>query len=123
MLSITSYCAVVPMPITLMDLPNSKVKEDNVTLKWTRPEDQREPIGSYKVYQRTLEKDRSATEWILLETIVDISVCEHQAVNLERGRKYEFTVTATNRHGEGSKRNLVQVKVLKGKACGPENRN
>ena len=107
------------MPIQLTGQTSRKVKEENVTLKWIKPRGQGEPIEKYTVYQRILGKDSPPTDWVMLGTIDDNSICEYQAVDLERGKKYEFTVTATNRHGEGLKRSVVQVKVTKGKIYGP----
>ena len=60
-------------------------------------------------------EDGAEAEWFKLRTITDITDCKYSVENLERGKKHEFVVTATNRHGEGLKKNVVSVKVSKGK--------
>ena len=101
------------MPVQLNELP-PKVKEVDITLSWDKLQDEREPIEKYTVYQRTLNGFDDVSEWTELTT-ENSSVCEYPVKDLERGKKYEFLVTATNRHGEGLKGEGVEVKVSKGK--------
>ena len=102
------------MPVQLEELP-SKVKENRITLKWSKPQDQKNTIQKYTVYQGTVNESGKVTELTELTTIENSSVCEYLVENLERGKKYEFLVTATNKYGEGMKGQGKQVKVKKGK--------
>ena len=102
------------MPVQLNELP-LKVKENKITLKWTKPQDEEEPIKKYTVYQGIVNKFDKDTERTKLKKIADSLDCEYAAVNLERGKTYEFLVTATNKYGEGLKGKGKQVKVSKGK--------
>ena len=53
------------------------------------------------MYQRIVT-DGKTGEWIKLKTITDVSVRE-LTVELERGKVYEFVITATNEFGESLK--------------------
>ena len=90
----------VPAAATIDDLP-SEVKEDTITLKWSEPQNNGKVIKQYTVYQRIVI-DGKRGEWIKLKTITDISVRELK-VELEKGKVYEFLVTATNEIGESLK--------------------
>ena len=111
-LDLSSLFADVPMSLQLEELPLER-REGQITLKWSKAQDEEEPIIKYTVYQRNLTE--SEGEDTVLTTIEDNSVCNYTVVGLERGMKYEFTVTATNRHGEGLKGQGLQVKMSKGK--------
>ena len=87
----------VPAAATIDDLPN-EVTENTVTLKWSEPQNNGKVITQYTVYQRIVT-DGKPGEWIKLKTITDVSVRE-LTVELEKGKEYEFVVTATNVHGE-----------------------
>ena len=100
----------VPAAATIEDLP-SEVTDDTITLKWSKPLDNGKVITRYTVYQRILT-DGKPEEWKKLETITDTSVRELK-VELERGKVYEFVVTATNELGESLKE---YGKIMKVKA-------
>ena len=86
-----------PAAVQLNDIP-SEVTENTITLKWNAPENHGRKIKQYTVYKRMVVDDKPG-EWIKLKTITDISVRE-LTVELEKGKEYEFVVTATNVHGE-----------------------
>ena len=100
------------MPVQLNALP-PEVKELDITLSWNKLQDEREPIEKYTVYRRTLNGFDDVPEWTELTT-ENSSVCEYLVKGLERGKKYEFLVTATNQYGEGLNGQGVKVKVSKG---------
>ena len=87
----------VPAAVELNDIP-SEVTENTITLKWNAPETYGRKIEQYTVYKRRVI-DGEPREWIKLMTITDVSVRE-LTIALERGKEYEFVVTATNVHGE-----------------------
>ena len=86
--------------MTIDNLPN-EVTDDTVTLKWSEPQSNGKVITQYTVYQRIMA-DGKPGGWIKLKTVTDISVRELK-VELERGKVYEFVVTATNELGESLK--------------------
>ncbi|KAJ7384308.1 hypothetical protein OS493_022414 [Desmophyllum pertusum] len=87
----------VPATSEIYDLP-SEATNDNITLKWREPKNNGKEITQYTVYQRIVT-DGKHGEWTRLETITNISVRELK-VKLEKGKVYEFVVTATNVLGE-----------------------
>ena len=90
----------VPAAVTIEDLPN-EVTDDTITLKWSEPQNNGKVITQYTVYQRIVT-DGKPGEWTKLKTINDVSVRELK-VELEKGKEYEFVVTATNGLGESLK--------------------
>ena len=92
-----------------------KATEDTITLKWTRPKDNGKKITQYTVYQRTLA-DGKPGNWTMIKEISDVKVREFEfKVKLERGKVYQFAVTATNDVGESlipDERNIPQVKAV-----------
>ncbi|KAJ7384342.1 hypothetical protein OS493_022455, partial [Desmophyllum pertusum] len=90
----------VPAAAEIYDLP-SEVINDTITLKWREPKGNGKVITLYTVYQRIVT-DGKQGEWTRLKTITDISVRELK-VKLEKGKVYEFVVTATNELGESLK--------------------
>ena len=102
----------VPAAATIEALP-SEVYDDTITLKWSKPLDNGKEITQYTVYRRMVTDDKPG-EWTKLRTISDTSVRELK-VTLERGKVYEFVVTATNKLGESLKED---GKILRVKASG-----
>ncbi|KAJ7371875.1 hypothetical protein OS493_022596 [Desmophyllum pertusum] len=90
----------VPATAEIYGLP-SEIKEDTITLKWREPQSNGKEIIQYTVYQRIMTGGKHG-EWTKLNTITDISVRELK-VKLEKGKVYEFVVTATNELGESLK--------------------
>ncbi|KAL9964204.1 hypothetical protein ACROYT_G027807 [Oculina patagonica] len=90
----------VPTAATIEDLP-SEVTDDTITLKWSEPQNNGREITQYTVYQRIVT-DGKPGEWIKIKTITDDSARELK-VELDKGKVYEFGVTATNVFGESLK--------------------
>ena len=68
------------------------------------------------MYRRTVRKDGTPLNWIKIKEITDTSD-RKVAVNLDKGKEYEFVVTATNAFGEGGKeeRKIRKIKVFGGR--------
>ena len=103
----------VPADVELDDLP-SEVTDNEITLKWSAPENYGRKIEQYTVYKRMVI-DGKQGEWIRLKTITDVSV-RQLTVKVEQGKEYEFVVTATNVHGQSEieDRNIKRVMVKGG---------
>jgi len=69
-------------------------------LRWRKPNDNGANITRYTVYQRVVSEDADTSDWQL--TKLNASVCEY-VIHVERGKKYDFIVTATNKCGESEK--------------------
>ncbi|KAJ7384313.1 hypothetical protein OS493_022420 [Desmophyllum pertusum] len=102
----------IPAAVEMSDIP-SEVTGCTITLKWSEPQNYGREITQYTVYQRIVT-DGKPVEWDKLKTITDVSVRELK-VELEKGKVYEFVVTATNIHGESLKE---EEKVKRVKAIG-----
>lgn len=61
----------------------------------------------YTVYQRII-KDGKYGKWIKIQTVMDVSVTQVE-VTLDKGKVYEFAVTATNELGES----VIQEEMAK----------
>ena len=105
----------VPAAAEITDLPE-ETKDVKITLKWKEAKNNGASITKYTVYQRTVHEDGTPLDWIKIEEIADTST-RKVAVNLEKGKEYEFVVTATNEFGEGRKeeRKIRRIKVLGGR--------
>ena len=70
----------------------------------------------YTVYQRTVSDNGTPGEWNPIYAIKD-PLDRQVAVKLEKGRNYEFVVTATNRFGESLKdgEKIKNIRVLGGR--------
>ena len=69
----------------------------------------------YTVYQRVVI-DGKVGQWTEIKKIRDVSVRELK-ITLERGKVYQFAITATNELGESLKQekaNIQQVKAKEG---------
>ena len=68
------------------------------------------------MYRRTVREDGTSMNWIKIKEITDTSD-RKVFVNLEKGKEYEFVVSATNSFGEGGKeeRKIRKIKVLGGR--------
>ena len=87
----------------------------NITLRWKEAENNGAPITKYTVYRRTINEDGTAQEWIKLN-VRDPSD-RKVVVILQKGKVYEFVVTATNSFGEGGKdeEKIGKITVLGGR--------
>ena len=97
--------------VEIDELPG-ETTDDTITLKWKEPESNGKVITMYTVYQRVVT-DGKVGQWRVIRTIRDVSVRELK-IPLERGKVYQFAVTATNELGESLKqqeKNFQQVKT------------
>lgn len=103
------FVADVPAAVAF----TAKLKDGEVTLRWSKPNDKGANITEYSVYQRTENNE----QWKKIAVLSDVSKLEH-VVKVEKGKKYQFVVTATNKYGESSKNkdNIKEVDVLGGKS-------
>ena len=111
-----SICVVdinlrAPDVVEIDELP-SEITDDKITLKWKEPKSNGKVITMYTVYLRVMT-DGKVGQWTEIRKIRDASVRELK-IALERGRVYQFAVTATNELGESLKQeeaNMQQVKA------------
>ena len=97
--------------VEIDELPG-ETTDDTITLKWKEPESNGKVIIMYTVYQRVVT-DGKVGQWTAIRRIRDVSVRELK-IPLERGKVYQFAVTATNELGESLKQegaNIQQVKA------------
>ena len=97
--------------VEIDELPG-ETTNDTITLKWKEPESNGKVITMYTVYQRVVT-DGKVGQWTIIKDVSDVSVRELK-ITLERGKVYQFAVTATNELGESLKQgetNIQQVKA------------
>ena len=97
--------------VEIDELPD-KTTDDTITLKWKQPESNGKVITMYTVYLRVVI-DGKVGQWTEIRRIRDVSVRELK-IPLERGKVYQFAITATNELGESLKQedeNIQQVKA------------
>ena len=96
--------------VEIDDLPG-ETTDDTITLKWKEPENNGKVITMYTVYQRVVT-DGKVGQWTEIRKIRDISVRESK-ISLERGKVYQFAITATNKHGESPKQEKANIQQVK----------
>ena len=84
---------------------------DTITLKWKEPESNGKVITMYTVYQRVVT-DGKVGQWRVIRRIRDVSVRELK-IPLERGKVYQFAITATNELGESLKQEKANIQQVK----------
>ena len=84
---------------------------DTITLKWKEPESNGKVITMYTVYQRVVT-DGKVGQWTEIRRIRDVSVRELK-IPLERGKVYQFAITATNELGESLKQEKANIEQVK----------
>ena len=97
--------------VEIDELP-SETTDDKITLKWKQPKSNGKVITMYTVYLRVMT-DGKVGQWTEIRKIRDVSVRELK-IALERGKVYQFAITATNELGESLKQeeaNMQQVKA------------
>ena len=97
--------------VEIDQLPD-ETTDDTITLKWKEPESNGKVITMYTVYQRVVT-DGKVGQWREIRRIREVSVRELK-ITLERGKVYQFAITATNELGESlkqGKENIQQVKA------------
>ena len=92
----------VPEPVAV----TAEVKDDEVTLKWKEPDNNGAVIMRYTIYKRIGNDE----QWTMVDVINDISKREFVII-VEKGKTYEFVVTATNKYGESLK-NKDRIKIV-----------
>ena len=100
-----------PDVIEIDELPG-ETTDNKITLKWKEPKSNGKVITMYTVYLRVMT-DGKVGQWTEIRKIRDVSVRELK-IALERGKVYQFAVTATNELGESLKQeeaNMQQVKA------------
>ena len=85
--------------------------DDTITLKWKEPESNGKVITMYTVYQRVVT-DGKVGQWTEIKKIRDVSVRELK-IALERGKVYQFAITATNDLGESQKQERANIQQVK----------
>ena len=101
--------------VEIDELP-SETTDNKITLKWKEPKSNGKVITMYTVYLRVMT-DGKVGQWTEIRKIRDVSVRELK-IALERGKVYQFAVTATNELGESLKQeeaNMQQIKAEKKK--------
>ena len=102
-----------PDVVEIDELPR-ETTDDTITLKWKELENNGKVIILYTVYQRVVT-DGKVGQWTEIRRIRDVSVRELK-IALERGKVYQFAITATNELGESLKQedeNIQQVKAVR----------
>ena len=97
--------------VEIDELPGETIN-GTITLKWKEPESNGKDITMYTMYQRVVT-DGKVGQWTIIRKIRDVSVRELK-IALERGKVYQFAITATNELGESLKQeesNIQQVKA------------
>ena len=100
-----------PDVVEIDELPD-ETTDNTITLKWKEPESNGKVITMYTVYQRVVT-DGKVGQWTIIKNISKVSVIELK-ITLERGKVYQFAITATNELGESLKQeetNIQQVKT------------
>ena len=92
------------------DLP-SETTEDTITLRWKEPDNNGKEITQYTVYQRIVTDGKKGA-WTVIKNIAEVTVRELE-VKLEKGKVYEFTITATNEVGESLKQDEARIQRVK----------
>ena len=96
--------------VEIDELPD-ETTDDTITLKWKEPESNGKVIIMYTVYQRVVT-DGKVEQWTIIKEISDVSVRELK-IALERGKVYQFAVTATNEFGESPKQEKANIQQVK----------
>ena len=100
--------------VEIDELPGETI-DGTITLKWKEPESNGKDITMYTVYLRVVT-DGKEGQWTIIRRIRDVTVRELK-IALERGKVYQFAITATNELGESLKQeesNIEQVKADRG---------
>ena len=96
--------------VEIDELPD-ETTDDTITLKWKEPESNGKVIIMYTVYQRVVT-DGKVGQWTIIKEISDVSVRELK-IALERGKVYQFAITATNELGESLKQEKANIQQVK----------
>ena len=103
-----------PAAAEIVGLP-PETKGTSITIKWNKPQNNGANITQYNVYRRIVNDDGSSSDWEEIRGRKNPLIREVN-VTLEKGKKYEFVVTAKNKFGEGLKEveKIKRIVVLGG---------
>ena len=93
--------------VEIDELPG-ETTEDTITLKWREPESNGKVITMYTVYQRVVT-DGKVGQWTTIKKISEREL----KIPLERGKVYQFAVTATNELGKSLKQKKANIQQVK----------
>ena len=96
--------------VEIDQLPD-ETTDDTITLKWKEPESNGKVITMYTVYQRVVT-DGKVGQWIEIRKIRGVSTRELK-IALEKGKVYQFAITATNELGESLKQEKANIQQVK----------
>ena len=96
--------------VEIDQLPD-ETTDGTITLKWKEPESNGKVITMYTVYQRVVT-DGKVGQWTIIENISKVTVRELK-IALERGKVYQFAITATNELGESLKQEKANIQQVK----------
>ena len=96
--------------VEIDQLPD-ETTDDTITLKWEEPESNGKVIAMYTVYQRVVT-DGKVGQWTEIRKIRDVSTRELK-IALEKGKVYQFAITATNELGESLKQEKANIQQVK----------
>nr|XP_058958257.1 neogenin-like isoform X1 [Pocillopora verrucosa] len=99
-----------PDVVEIDQLPD-ETTDDTITLKWKEPESNGKVITMYTVYQRVVT-DGKVGQWTEIRKIRDVSTKEFK-IALEKGKVYQFAITATNELGESLKQEKANIQQVK----------
>ena len=98
--------------VEIDELP-SETTDNKITLKWKESKSNGKVITTYTVYIRVIT-DGKVGQWTEIRRIRDVSVRELK-IALERGKVYQFAITATNELGESLKQEKANIQQVKAK--------
>ena len=96
--------------VEIDELP-SETTNNKITLKWKEPKSNGKVITMYTVYLRVMT-DGKVGQWTEIRKIRDVSVRELK-IALERGKVYQFAITAINELGESPKQEKKNIQRIK----------
>ncbi|CAH3158610.1 unnamed protein product, partial [Pocillopora meandrina] len=99
-----------PDVVEIDQLPD-ETTDDTITLKWKEPESNGKVITMYTVYQRVVT-DGKVGQWTEIRKIRGVSTRELK-IALEKGKVYQFAITATNELGESLKQEKANIQQVK----------
>ena len=101
------FFTAAPASVVIKD---AVVEDDQITLKWDKPNENGAAITYYAIYRKT----GSDEEWTKVKNLTDISNLVYVG-KVDKGMTYKFVVTAGNKHGQSGKDNVKEVKVPSGR--------
>ena len=97
--------------VVKIDYLPGETTDNAITLKWKEPESNGKVVTMYTVYQRVVTNEKVG-RWTEIRKIRDVSMRELK-IALERGKVYQFAITATNELGESLKQEKANIQQVK----------